>query len=472
MNPFRKFKVWITKDAFSKTTDVFEKAKIHVLFNFTFLFLFLNIPYTIQTFRLAPTFAHIFLAFLTSTALIILLFILKKTGDIKWPVYFYVLNHSIQICFHYIVNNGHIEVQGTAFMILWVLFAYLMLGRKWGLGVTIIACILLFVGIYNEQNGYRLFHFPASYGDPVGNPASRYLVIVPFLLNIYLVSEFVKARQKAEKQIREQKILLEASNRELELKNEDIVSSINYAKRIQQAILPNDETIQRGIPSSFILYKPRDIVSGDFYWYTDIDKDSYIMVVADCTGHGVPGAFMTVIGSNLLTQIITENYVTVPSKIMSELDKHITATLKQEKTHQQIIQDGMDLSLLKVNQIQKEFIYTSAKRPAIFIRDKQISELKGSKNTLGGLRSEEKTFDEIKISYREGDMLYLFTDGYIDQFGGAENKKFMIRRLRELLLEVHLLPVSGQKQKLDDVIREWIGNNEQTDDILIMGIRF
>ncbi|MGZ4035784.1 MAG: PP2C family protein-serine/threonine phosphatase, partial [Bacteroidia bacterium] len=238
------------------------------------------------------------------------------------------------------------------------------------------------------------------------------------------------------------------------------------------AILPSKETIQRGIPASFILYKPRDIVSGDFYWYSEIAGNSYIMVVADCTGHGVPGAFMTVIGSNLLNQIVNESKITAPSVIMTELDNHITTTLKQEKTHLHIIQDGMDLSMLKVNKDKKEFIYTSAKRPAIFIRKGELREFKGNKNSLGGLKSGEKIFDEVRMNYEEGDMIYLFTDGYIDQFGGAENKKFMIKRLRELLTEINGLSMDEQKQRLNNAINKWIGDNEQTDDIQIMGIRF
>jgi len=470
MKLFRKFQYMVIGRLLSHTDDVFEKARIHVLFNFVLLFILLNVPYTLQALSNGSP-LHLFLASLTTTALLSSLIILKKTSNVKWAVYFYVLNHTIQTVSHFLINNGRMEMQGTSFLILYVLFGYVMLGRDWGRILTLFAVLMIFTGIYNMNTSFSLFRFPDAYADTT-SPGLRYLVIVPVLLNIYLISEFVKARHKAERQIDEQKLRLEENNKELESKNEDILSSINYAKRIQQAILPTDDTIQRGIPLSFILYKPRDIVSGDFYWFSNLDDNSYIIVAADCTGHGVPGAFMTVIGSNLLTQIVSENNVTAPSVIMSELDNHITATLKQEKQHYQIIQDGMDLSLLKVNREQNEFIYTSAKRPAIFIRDKQIREFKGSKSSLGGLRSEDKQFDEIRMKYEEGDMIYLFTDGYIDQFGGNDNKKFMIKRLRELLLEIHLLPVADQKQKLDAAITSWIGTNEQTDDILIMGIRF
>lgn len=265
---------------------------------------------------------------------------------------------------------------------------------------------------------------------------------------------------------------IESKTKELETKNKDITDSINYAKRIQYAVLPLEESIYRSIPLCFIVYKPRDIVSGDFFWFHEIDRDNYIIVCADCTGHGVPGALMTVIGSNLLNQIILESRIHSPSQILRELDQRISATLKQQKLKDDVVHDGMDLALLKVNKTKSEFTYTSAKRPAILIRDKQLKEFKGSKHTLGGFRSEEKVFDEITRTYQEDDVIYLFTDGYIDQFGGPENKKFMIRRFRELLESVHSKPIAQQKQKIEATITDWIGTNEQTDDIAVIGIRF
>lgn len=265
---------------------------------------------------------------------------------------------------------------------------------------------------------------------------------------------------------------IESKSKELESKNKDITDSINYAKRIQYAVLPLEESIYRSIPLCFIVYKPRDIVSGDFFWFHEIDRDNYIIVCADCTGHGVPGALMTVIGSNLLNQIILESKILSPSQILKELDTRISATLKQQKLKDDVVHDGMDLALLKVNKAKSEFTYTSAKRPAILVRDKQLSEFKGSKHTLGGFRNEEKNFDEITKTYQEDDVIYLFTDGYIDQFGGPDNKKFMIRRFRDLLVSIHSKPIAEQKQKIESEITRWIGTNEQTDDIAVIGIRF
>src|SRR5688572_4086180 len=226
---------------------------------------------------------------------------------------------------------------------------------------------------------------------------------------------------------------IEKKNEEIESKNKDITDSINYSKRIQLAVLPNEEYIQRSIPLFFILYQPKDIVSGDFYWFHEINRDEYILVCADCTGHGVPGAFMTVIGSNLLSHIISENKITSPTEILKQLDSRITDTLKQDKAKEFHVQDGMDMALIKVNKLKKEFIYCAAKRPAMLIRNGELMEIKANKFSLGGMRTDVKSFVEQAIPYQEDDLLYLFTDGYIDQFGGEQYKKFMISRFRELV---------------------------------------
>jgi serine phosphatase RsbU (regulator of sigma subunit) len=280
------------------------------------------------------------------------------------------------------------------------------------------------------------------------------------------------AKRKFLNALRESKSEIEIQKKELESQKEDIIASIQYAKKIQQAVLPHEEIVSRGIPLSFFLYKPRDIVSGDFYWFHELDRDNYILAVADCTGHGVPGAFMTVIGSNLLTQIVKDNGITSPANILAQLDLRINETLKQDHARYSEVQDGMDLSIIHVNKGKREFIYTSAKRTAFLLRNGSIQELKGSKFSIGGMRSGTKTFEEITVQYQDDDLLYLFTDGYIDQFGGPENKKFMIKRFRELVQKISKLPMPDQKQQLNSTIQDWIRTNEQTDDILVCGIRF
>ncbi|MBI3510532.1 MAG: SpoIIE family protein phosphatase [Bacteroidetes bacterium] len=470
MNPYSRFKNWIIGDALASTQDPFEKVRIDVLFSFALFFFFANLPYVIITFSMSLF--HLCVGLFSSLALLCVIMVMRIGKTIKPATILYVSVHSFLNIFHLTINNGDINGQGMLFMILIIIFSFLMLDRMWGWIFTCFIGTLLTVGAYNVSHNHSLFLVPEKYHDPVVTQGMTFLILLPLLINAYLASKFVKAKQSAEKQIHDQKIQLEVNNKILALKNEDVLSSIAYAKKIQYAVLPNEENIYRSIPLSFIVYHPRDIVSGDFFWFHEIDRDNYILACADCTGHGVPGAFMTVIGSNALTQIITENRITSPSEILSQLDDRVTSTLKQERSHYGLIQDGMDISLVKVNKAKKEFVFTSAKRPAIFIHENEMRELKGSKNSIGGLRSEKKSFREITVSYEEDDMLYLFTDGVVDQFGGPSNKKFTSKRLRELLMNVHALPVAEQKTKISAIIEEWKNNNEQTDDVCLIGIRF
>jgi serine phosphatase RsbU (regulator of sigma subunit) len=289
---------------------------------------------------------------------------------------------------------------------------------------------------------------------------------------VYTIYRSVVTRNVAEQEIHKQKKLVEVSNRLLESKNEDILSSIHYAKRIQEAVFPPEDRVQRDIPLSFIFYKPKDIVSGDFFWFHSIDEHRYILAVADCTGHGVPGAFMTVIGSNLLNQVVIENNIRQPGKILEELDLRLTATLRQEKQHRGLVQDGMDIAIIYVDRTEKQIHFSSAKRPAIFTRNGKLEEFKGSKLSIGGLRTEIKHFEEISITYEQDDCLYLYSDGIVDQFGGEQNKKLTTKRLREKILSISEFPVHEQSRQVENLFESWKGNNEQTDDALMIGIRF
>lgn len=349
------------------------------------------------------------------------------------------------------------------------IFIFLVANRTSGFIWALLGLAQIFFYYYADVNGWHDFK-----GDMLQIPNHYYLfsIIFSVVFAVLMIVQFEKSKDKLLIILKESQSETEKHKKILEIQNEEVIASINYAKRIQQAVLPNEENIYRNIPLSFILYKPKDIVSGDFFWFHEIDSDNYIFVCADCTGHGVPGALMTVIGSNLLTQIVMENKTYQPSSILSELDKRLATTLKQQKEHYKLIQDGMDMSLLKIDKKKKKFTYAGAKRPALLIRNQEITELKGSKNSLGGHSVEQKVFEDIDISYAEDDMIYLFTDGYIDQFGGGENKKFMIKKLRELLQKIYVLPIAEQKQILEKTIVDWTGKNDQTDDILVTGIRF
>jgi serine phosphatase RsbU (regulator of sigma subunit) len=387
-------------------------------------------------------------------------FIYKKGGS-------RVLLVNIFTVFGFMSNIGTYKISGGIYSsdlitgIIVVAWVYLVGNKQSGLFwffITFLTIIFFYVA---EEMGLKNFKADAALISS-GYYFSNYLLCAVFMCIILTVSENNKAAY-----IKEVKL----AKAETEAKNNDVLASIAYAKKIQQALLPNAEMIARAIPLSFIYYRPRDIVSGDFFWFHEIDRDNYIIIVADCTGHGVPGAFMTAISSSVINQLVIENKILEPSKILFELDRRISSMLKQDKDRWENVQDGLDIAILKVNKSKMEFIYSSAKRPAIFIRGKELMEFKGSRLSIGGMRTEEKSFEEIKMNYTEDDMIYLFTDGIVDQFGGEKNKKFTSKRFRELLLSVNRQNTSEQEKNINAAFESWKGNNEQTDDVLMIGIR-
>jgi serine phosphatase RsbU (regulator of sigma subunit) len=253
-------------------------------------------------------------------------------------------------------------------------------------------------------------------------------------------------------------------------KNYEITSSMNYAHEIQKALLPREESIKRCLPLSFTLYKPKDIVGGDFFWFHKIEDGHLILICADCTGHGIPGALMTILGNSALHQVIIEKKIYEPSKILTELDKIVTTTLKQKNSKYQTIQDGMDISIVNVNKNTKEILFGAAKHKSVLFLNGKLVELKGDRCSIGG--QGDKTFSQQKYNFGEDDALYLFSDGYIDQFGGLNDKKFSTSRLLELLSQIHQNSIPEQQKTLENTISDWMGTREQTDDITLIGIKF
>ena len=296
-------------------------------------------------------------------------------------------------------------------------------------------------------------------------------------------------------QLEVQREITAQKHHEVQRKNDNITSSLNYARRIQSALLISEDHFENafGKNNFFISYYPKDIVSGDFYWFSVISNqlsgnsnqlkqqpitdhcltENCILAVADCTGHGVPGAFMTVIGNNLLDQIINKEHIFAPAQILQELDKRLMQTLRQQGVEMGKVNDGMDISILKLekNQTFTNLVWASAKRPLwIFEQEKaEITEYKGDKFPIGSSQFEEKIFTEKEIPLQNGDVIYSFTDGYADQFG--EKGKMTIRKFRNLIHEIHHKELAAQKQILAHEFQTWKGSHEQTDDVLVVGIR-
>lgn len=290
------------------------------------------------------------------------------------------------------------------------------------------------------------------------------------LLALVVVILFTRLRTasiRKEKQVLEEKVA--ERTRELAQKNEDITSSIEYARRIQFAILPELDHITTCFPENFILYRPKDIVSGDFYWFAE--RNGYkIFVVADCTGHGVPGALMSVIGHNLLNQLVLEKGITEPAEILRELNIGVRLALKQDN-HEQDTTDGMDVVVCCFN--QSDIQYAGALRPLVVVKsDGTVRKMDCDRYSIGGTQdTRERTYTAHRFIAEKGDMLYFFTDGYADQFGGENGKKFMVKRLLQILSGIHKLPVAEQMLYLENEFDNWRSNNEQIDDVLIAGIR-
>lgn len=264
--------------------------------------------------------------------------------------------------------------------------------------------------------------------------------------------------------------LLKIQNNEISARNDHITSSINYARTIQEAILPQENRLLLYFPDSFVFCRPRDIVNGDFYWFYP-QPDYYLLAVVDCTGHGVPGAFMTVMANSLLNQIVIDHQTHSPASILDELHHKLQHMLHSEQGFR-ISEDGLDLVVCRLDKNTRILTYASAKRPVYHVQDGELRIFKGNKATLGGPLSVIKQhFAEYSFSYSPGSCLYLFTDGLTDQFGEHLNKKFMHNRLRNLLVGLQNLPMQQQKRKLDEALKLWQGKLEQTDDMLMLGLR-
>jgi serine phosphatase RsbU (regulator of sigma subunit) len=293
------------------------------------------------------------------------------------------------------------------------------------------------------------------------------------------------AQQKEE--IEAQRDELEKNEQALEKAYHDIQSSINYAKRIQQAILPDWTMIEHYLPKSFILFQPRDVVSGDFYWFASIDStekiteeqrfltplnpDKLIIIAADCTGHGVPGAFMSLIGIDSINSIVHQQRVFSPEIILERLHLSIRNLLRQDTSENR---DGMDIAVCVLNRNRQGKItdieFAGAKNSIIYIKNGEVHQIKGDKFPIGGKQNEvQRLFTKHIIPIDSPTAFYLASDGYEDQFGGNDNSKFMIKRLRELLLNIHLQPYDQQKEILLDTFQQWKGKYNQLDDVMIAG---
>ncbi|MBI4646196.1 MAG: SpoIIE family protein phosphatase [Bacteroidia bacterium] len=342
-----------------------------------------------------------------------------------------------------------------------------------------------FASYPNLEPGEYIFKVKAANSEGIWNKLEKQIIIIitpPFykrtsfillmiVLCIFLLFLFYQIRTgmlKREKRILEQKVA--ERTYELQQKNEDIMSSIEYARRIQSALLPAFDLFHEYFSDSFLIYKPKTIVSGDFFWYAEKNGLIYY-TVADCTGHGVPGAFMSIIGENLLRHIITIEEIVNTNDILKKLNLDVKAALHQQGDEDNF--DGMDIALCAYNIKSGILEFSGANRPLCYISKGIFTKFDGKKYSIGGaLVNIEKTFEKYEIKIQSGDIIYLFSDGYHDQYNYITGKKFMMKNFLNLLIEIHAMHTSRQKELLEETLKNWMGESEQIDDIIVLGVRF
>ncbi|GAB5538849.1 MAG: hypothetical protein Salg2KO_09520 [Salibacteraceae bacterium] len=311
-----------------------------------------------------------------------------------------------------------------------------------------------------------------------------FLVAASILWNGSIDTLF-KIQLSMRKEVESQRDEIHQQHEQLEEKNKEITDSIVYAKRIQEAILPPLKLVKEHLEESFILYKPKDIVAGDFYWMESVD-DTVIFAAADCTGHGVPGAMVSVVCSNALNRSVREFGLTEPAKI---LDKTLEIVIERFEKSEEEVKDGMDIALCALNTKTKELQYAGANNPLWIVSEKAqladgneakgqepdanglfLHETKATKQPIGKY-SDPKPYENHSFKLHEGDSIYVFSDGYPDQFGGEKGKKLKTRAFKELLLSIQDQPMDAQRKVIDDYFETWRGENEQIDDVCVIGVR-
>lgn len=404
---------------------------------------------------------------------------IEVNANLNSPIYtlFRVSSSNSQTQFFYGVNSSD-DMPDKTFRDEYRLFPEVLL-EKYKVGATIPA--------YETENGYWIsaFHpFKNSEGDVVGvvevdekfndfitrvNRQILWSAGISVLFISILAYFLIRSTRKILKNEEEMTKNLLLSKNIIETKNKDITDSINYAKKIQDAILPEEEYISNALPNSFIFFKPRDVVSGDFYWFSE-QHELNIIVLADCTGHGVPGALMSMIGTSLLSEIVNHRGITNPGEILDNLDTGIQKAFKKYLSDEIENKDGMDISICTIDKSNTKLLYAGAFRPLIKIKNGAMEEYRGNRFPIGGGSSYKKTtFTTHEITIKKGDNFYMFSDGFPDQFGGIKEKKYMNKQFKKLLMSINPQPSSSKLKLLEKAFTDWKGEIEQLDDILVLG---
>jgi serine phosphatase RsbU (regulator of sigma subunit) len=276
-------------------------------------------------------------------------------------------------------------------------------------------------------------------------------------------------RKKANQLLSEQKKEIENQKHLVDEKQKEILDSIKYAKRIQTALLANDKLLSDNLPEHFVLFKPKDIVAGDFYWATKLNG-SFVYVTGDCTGHGVPGAFMSLLNISKLNETINQKHITRPDLILNDVKKDIIHSLNPEGSSEES-KDGMDAIVCQLDFNKMKLHYAAANNSFFIVRNNELLSCKADKMPVGKSHNDNDSFTYNEIDLQKGDMIYTCTDGFGDQFGGPKGKKFKLRQLKEIIVKISQLAIHEQKNMLNKCFEDWRGELEQVDDVLVIGVR-
>ena len=465
----QKLKSYFIADALERISDdPFEKMKLELTFNLLIIWIPISLLSIIPLF-IEGYWYMIWSPFITTIGSFYALYFLKKTNSYKVSSLLWVSTAIIGICIMHLIGGGALRGIDVIWIMLSTIISFILLGKRLGLytfifnATLVIWSTLIFLEFIPSHQFIIFEHEQNLFEHP--NIISA---LVPLLTIGYVLYTFLFAQEKAQYLLSLQKLDLKKKREKIELVQKETEDSIYYAKRIQTAILPPNRVIKKALSNSFILYKPKDIVSGDFYWI-QTDNNTVFFAVADCTGHGVPGAMISVVCMNALNRSIKEFNISDPAEI---LDKTRNLIISKFNKSSEKIKDGMDISICALDTENNILNWAGANNPLWVVRSEN-QELKATppnKQPVGE-HSFKEPFTSHSIQLYKNDMIYIATDGFADQFGGKQGKKYKTVQLKNKLIELSEKPLNSQQELLDLEFETWKGELDQLDDVCIMGVR-
>lgn len=456
------------KQEFYRTTE-----KFHVIA--CWIGIVLNLVWFASDYFVLPEYWIPFLVFrlaVSGTSLIALFMRNALNISIYTCVFFLVLGISLQNAYMWsVMDIPHLQKHAFAYIALFIGVGMLVL---WEMKFSLIlaaATLISNIVFYKLNSQLTVDEFLINGG---------LLTLTVAVFCIFLIRNRYRLTYneiKSRLELESSKKFIEKQKEEVDAKNAEILSSLRYAKRLQEALLPQKQLLETFFGNNyFVLYKPKDIVCGDFYWARKIrttpatgSSSEYILIaVADCTGHGVPGAFMSLLGSNFLHQSAVDKDVNTPGEALDFLNEKIKATFNHGDEQ---IRDGMDISLIAINTETKQLAYAGANNPVYIVRNKNLEVLSANKQAIGNITDSSNSYNNNLFQLMENDCIYLFSDGYADQFGGPKGKKLMRKYFEQTLIESSDKTMDEQKDQLEKVFNDWKGSLEQVDDVCVVGIK-